>query len=96
MASSVKATKSARSATTKPRILVVDDEQSLLELVDDVVGRSLPCNIIAAGSITDAREMLDHAVLVRAQSGAVIGRHHHEHLGAGFGGAACALRRDTG
>jgi DNA-binding response OmpR family regulator len=58
MASSVKATKSARSATTKPRILVVDDEQSLLELVDDVVGRSLPCNIIAAGSITDAKKIL--------------------------------------
>jgi DNA-binding response OmpR family regulator len=57
MASIVKATKSAQAAA-KPRILVVDDEPSLLELIDDVVGRSLPCNIIAARSITDAKKIL--------------------------------------
>src|SRR5687767_13551998 len=57
MASIVKATKSAQAAA-KPRILVVDDEQSLLELIDDVVGRSLPCSIVAARSITDAKKIL--------------------------------------
>jgi FixJ family two-component response regulator len=56
MASSVKTTKAA--ATAKPRILVVDDEQALLELVDDVVGRSLPCSIIGVRSITDAKKIL--------------------------------------
>ena len=44
----------------------------------------------------DTREMLDHAVLVRAQAGAVIGRHHHQHGGAGFRRLAGALGGDAG
>ena len=39
--------------------------------------------------------MLDHAVLVRAQTGAVIRRHHHQHAGAGFRRFARTFRRDA-
>ena len=47
---------SAASVNTKsppPRILVVDDEPTLIELVGDVVGRQIPCKLFAAKSVAD-------------------------------------------
>jgi FixJ family two-component response regulator len=41
-----------------PRILVVDDERALIELVGDVVGTGLPCKLFAARSIADAKNLL--------------------------------------
>ena len=38
---------------TPPRILVVDDEPTLIELVGDVVGRQIPCRLVAANSIAE-------------------------------------------
>lgn len=51
-------TNAAKAKTKTPRILVVDDEPTLLELVDDVVGKSIPCKIIAARNIAEAKKVL--------------------------------------
>lgn len=42
----------------RPSVLVVDDEPSLIELVDDVVGRQVDCRVIAATSLKQARKIL--------------------------------------
>lgn len=44
--------------STPPRILVVDDEPTLRELVDDVVGRKIHCQMLSAGSLREARQIL--------------------------------------
>src|SRR5438552_6932130 len=51
---------SATKARTKspPRILVVDDEPMLIELVGDVVGKKIPCKLVSAKSIAEARKVL--------------------------------------
>src|SRR5438309_10198350 len=51
---------SAAKARTKspPRILVVDDEPMLIELVGDVVGKTIPCKLVSAKSIAEARKIL--------------------------------------
>ena len=46
------------AANSQPRVLVVDDEPALLELVDDVVGGHLRCRMIAAGSLAEAKKIL--------------------------------------
>lgn len=43
----------------KTRLLVVDDEPSLMELVGDVVGRDIPCRLLAAQTIQQAREVIE-------------------------------------
>ncbi|HEV2295041.1 MAG TPA: response regulator [Tepidisphaeraceae bacterium] len=48
----------ARAIETRPRILVVDDEPHLVDLVGDVVGKGLSCIILNARSITEARQLL--------------------------------------
>lgn len=42
-----------------PRILVVDDEPALIELVDEIVRRHVPCRMITAQSVEEARRALE-------------------------------------
>jgi FixJ family two-component response regulator len=49
---------SAQAAVAEPRILVVDDEPGLIELMDDIVSRHVRCRIVSAGSIREARHAL--------------------------------------
>jgi len=46
-------------AIGKARILVVDDEPSLVELAGDVIGRQLPCRLMAAQNIEQARGVIE-------------------------------------
>jgi DNA-binding response OmpR family regulator len=57
MAATTASTK-PKPTTTRPRILVVDDEPNLTELVGAVVGQSIPCRIATAGSIAQAKELI--------------------------------------
>ena len=41
-----------------PRILVVDDEPTLVELFGDVIGSSLDCNLVAATSVAEAKKII--------------------------------------
>lgn len=41
------------------RILVVDDEPALLELVEDMARRSFPCSVLRAASVAEARQILE-------------------------------------
>lgn len=43
---------------SRPSVLVVDDEPTMVELVDDVVGRQVNCRVIAATSIKQAKKIL--------------------------------------
>ena len=51
----------AKSSTTasavRPRVLVVDDEPALVELLGDVV-ESLDCTVLTAGSVAEARRLI--------------------------------------
>ena len=49
-----------------------------------------------SGRFRNPRKMLRHPVLVRAQAGAVIRRHQHQHAGAAFGCLAGTLGGDPG
>ena len=51
------AVKPGPQAQTKPRVLVVDDEPALVELVSDVV-RAMDCRIVTASNIADAKKLL--------------------------------------
>src|SRR5687768_2900985 len=50
--------KAAKTKLKTPRILVVDDEPTLIDLVGDVVGVQIPCNVISAKNIDEARKIL--------------------------------------
>jgi DNA-binding NtrC family response regulator len=52
------ATTAVRATETRPRILVVDDEPNLVELVDEVVGSGMSCRVITARNIAEARKLL--------------------------------------
>src|SRR5687768_1207624 len=52
------ATQAARATETRPRILVVDDEPTLVELIGDVVGTGMQCRIIVAKTVAEARKLL--------------------------------------
>jgi DNA-binding NtrC family response regulator len=41
-----------------PRILVVDDEPTLIELVGDVVGKMIPCKLVSARTMAEAKKVL--------------------------------------
>ncbi|MGA3067170.1 MAG: response regulator [Tepidisphaeraceae bacterium] len=45
--------------TAPPRLLVVDDEATLIELVGDVVERNLECKLSTADSVAAAQEILE-------------------------------------
>lgn len=54
------ATGMGKTTTTnaKPRVLIVDDEPAMVELIDDVVGHSIGCRLLSAGSVSEARKIL--------------------------------------
>jgi len=41
-----------------PRVLVVDDEPNLVEVIGDVVGRGMGCRVVTAANISQARKIL--------------------------------------
>lgn len=47
------------SKVLPPRVLVVDDEPSLHELVRDVIGQNSDCQIVSASSLKEARKILE-------------------------------------
>jgi DNA-binding response OmpR family regulator len=49
---------SGASIKTKPCVLVVDDEPALLEMVNEVVGRSIDCRVIAARDLREAEALM--------------------------------------
>lgn len=44
----------------RPRVLVVDDEPTLVELMDEVVAQRVDCRMICARNLEEAREVLAH------------------------------------
>ena len=48
-----------KGATVKPRVLVVDDEADLLELISDTVAKGLGCKLIPVSSLAEARKALE-------------------------------------
>jgi FixJ family two-component response regulator len=50
--------KSSKAKADRPNVLVVDDEQSMIELVDDVVAKQVNCRVLSAKSIKQARKIL--------------------------------------
>ena len=57
MAPVVKSTSPDVRSIPQPRVLVVDDEPTLVELVSDVV-RAMNCRILTAGTVAEARKIL--------------------------------------
>jgi DNA-binding response OmpR family regulator len=49
---------SGESIKTRPCVLVVDDEPGMLEMVGDVVGRSIDCRLIAARDLREAEAVM--------------------------------------
>src|SRR5437764_5576355 len=45
-------------ATPRPRVLVVNDEPGLVELIRDLVGREVNCRVDGASSLAQARQIL--------------------------------------
>jgi len=52
------ATKVKPQATTKPRVLIVDDEPELIELVRDLVVKNVDCRVVVASSLKEARKLM--------------------------------------
>jgi FixJ family two-component response regulator len=50
--------KASKTKIKTPRILVVDDEPMLVDLVGDVVGGTIACKVISAPNIAEARKIL--------------------------------------
>jgi DNA-binding response OmpR family regulator len=48
------------SIKTKPCVLVVDDEPAMIEMVGDVVGRSIDCRLLAARDLREAHAILSN------------------------------------
>ena len=58
MGAAAKTQKQKSPPPQPPRVLVVDDEAELVEVIDDVVGRSMGCRVVTAASIAQARKIL--------------------------------------
>jgi hypothetical protein len=43
-----------QASTVRPRILVVDDEPTLVDLVNDVVAANVTCTILQARNVAEA------------------------------------------
>jgi DNA-binding response OmpR family regulator len=54
-----KVSNSGKAAAAKPRVLVVDDEADLVELISDTVGKRLGCKLISAKNVAQARKVLE-------------------------------------
>jgi len=46
------------AVSPQPRVLVVDDEPTLAEVIGDVVGRAMGCRVVFAASVAQARKIL--------------------------------------
>jgi FixJ family two-component response regulator len=58
MAAAAKTNKQKSPPPQPPRVLIVDDEPNLVEVIDDVVGRGMGCRVVSATSIAQARKIL--------------------------------------
>jgi hypothetical protein len=54
-ARSEKKSKKPAAKPQPPRVLLVEDEPALVEVVNDIVGRGMGCRVIAAGNIERPR-----------------------------------------
>jgi FixJ family two-component response regulator len=45
--------------TARPRVLVVDDEPAMIDLVTDVVGRATNCRLLCARDLREARQIIE-------------------------------------
>ena len=48
-----------KAAVARPRVLVVDDEAELHEVISDMVGKRLGCKLMAASNLAQARKILE-------------------------------------
>src|SRR3954462_9273096 len=48
-----------KTPVSRPRVLVVDDEAELHEVISDTVGKRLGCKLITANNIAQARKVLE-------------------------------------
>jgi FixJ family two-component response regulator len=51
-------TKAKSQVANKPRVLIVDDEPELIELVRDMVVRNVDCRVVVASSLKEAKKMM--------------------------------------
>lgn len=58
MAAAAKTHKHKSPPPQPPRVLIVDDEPSLVEVIDDMVGRGMGCRVVTASSVAQARQIL--------------------------------------
>ena len=54
-----KVAESKRAGVVRPRVLVVDDETELLEVINDTVVKRLGCKLISAKNLAQARKVLE-------------------------------------
>jgi len=54
-----KVSQSGKAAVSKPRVLVVDDEADLLEVITETVGKKLNCRLVTAKNVAQARKVLE-------------------------------------
>ena len=54
-----KVAESKRAGVVRPRVLVVDDETELLEVINDTVVKRLGCKLISAKTLAQARKVLE-------------------------------------
>lgn len=54
-----KVSESGKAAAAKPRVLVVDDEAGVLEVITDTLAKRLGCKLIAAKNLAQARKVLE-------------------------------------
>jgi len=58
MGAAAKTQKQKSPPPQPPRVLVVDDEPNLIEVIGDVVGRGMGCRVVAAATVAQARKIL--------------------------------------
>lgn len=58
MGAVVKTQKQKFPSKQPPRVLVVDDEPNLIEVLGDVVGRGMGCRVVTAANLAQARKIL--------------------------------------
>src|SRR5439155_21361311 len=54
-----KVAETKRAGAVRPRVLVVDDETELLEVINDTVVKRLGCKLISAKTLAQARKVLE-------------------------------------
>jgi FixJ family two-component response regulator len=59
MMAPTKVCESGKGTKAKPRVLIVDDEAELVELISDAVGKKLGCRLVTARSVAQARKVLE-------------------------------------